>query len=134
MVRKGFSLIELVFAIVIVGVTVISLPVVVSVNSNTDANNLEADEAVFEAFVKAVEATDETFAKLTSVAKTDVIENSKNGSLTGLKFKNKYKITVTQNASFGADTNSADIKKVMVEIFDKDDKLITKLYTYKFNM
>lgn len=54
--RYGFSLIELIFAIVIIGITVLSLPMVNQVTSNTIENNL-AQEAIFAAAVTVNQAT-----------------------------------------------------------------------------
>jgi len=130
--RYAFSMIELIFAIVIVAITVLSLPMLSEVSTKSSTNNLKASEAVFEAYVKAVESTDENFTALTDIAKTSVIEGS--SSLAGLKFSNDFSVEVTNNASFGATLNSADVKKVQVTIYDEQGNEITKLTTYKFNM
>jgi len=131
--RSAFSMIEVIFAIVVVAITVMSLPMLREVTSTSSSNNLNIDEAVFEAYVKAIEATDKTFDELTDVAKTSIIGSGDAGTLEGLKFDNMYEINVTNPAGFGNDNNSNDIKKVTVTIYDKDDNVITKLYTYKFN-
>ncbi len=133
--RYAFTMIELILAIVIIAITVMSLPMMSQVTAVTSANNIEADEAIFEAYVKAMEATDETFASLGNVSTTSVLDDNASGSLAGLKFAYKYSISVTTPAEFetgtGADTN---IKKVTVTIYDEDGNVITRLHTYKFNM
>lgn len=54
--RFGFSLIELIFAIVIIGITVLSLPMMNQVTSNTIENNL-VQEAIFAAAVTVNQTT-----------------------------------------------------------------------------
>ena len=131
--RHAFSMIELIFAIVIIAVTMLSLPMMTDVTSTASERNMEGDEAIFEAYVKAVEATDKKFTDLSSVGSTSVLEAGAATSKTGFKFSHNYSITVTSPATF-AGVTSADIKKVTVTIFDSSGDVITKLYTYKFNM
>ncbi len=128
-------MIELIFAIVIIAIGVMSLPMMTQVTSNASAKNLEYDEAIFEAYVKAVEATDEPFAAVVSKSKAPVLENNVSGSLAGLKFKHQYDVVVSTPASFDPGVAaSADIKKVTVTIYDENDNVLTRVYTYKFNM
>ena len=131
--RYAFSMIELIFAIVIIAVIVMSLAMMRQVTSKSALNNLSVDESAFEAYVKALEATDQTFDTLSSTTKTSIIGSGEAGTLEGIKFDNQYDINVTNPASFGLDSNSDDIKKVTVTIYDENNKTITKLYTYKFN-
>jgi len=134
MVKKSaFTMIELIFAIVVIAIGVLSLPMMNSVLAKGGANTLKYDESIFEGYVKALEVTDSNFSALGSSADNDVISGSE-ATLAGLKFKNTYDVTVTNPASFADEINSADIKKVTIAIKDKDGKIITKLYTYKFNI
>ena len=131
--RFGFSMIELIFAIVIVAVAVMSLPMMTQVTSKGSERNLKADEAIFEAYVKAVETTDQTFDEIpigTSSLK-DAMQGS--ASLQGLKYETKYKVTV-EPATFADETNTSQIKKITVTIYDDKGKVITQLHTYKFKM
>ncbi len=132
--RYAFSMIELIFAIVIIAVTMLSLPMMTDVTSKGSERNLESDEAIFEAYVKAVEATDRKFNDLNSTASSSVLEAGASTTKEGLKYAHNYTVSVATPASFGDVTNSADIKKVTVTILDADGNVITRLYTYKFNM
>ena len=135
--RYAFSMIELIFAIVIIAVTMLSLPMMTDVTSKGSERNMKGDEAIFEAYVKAVEATDKKFADVNSTATTNWVISSAATNRTskeGFKFDHKYKVNMNTPASFGDVNNSADIKKITVTIVDSDGNVITKLYTYKFNM
>ncbi len=125
-------MIELVFAIVVIAIGILSLPMMSDVTTTGSAQNLEADEAIFEAYIKAVEATDETFAKLKSSTGLSSVVSGGAGQLSGLKFDHKYRIDVSSPATFGSDTNSNDIKKVVVTVTDAGGNVITRLTTYKF--
>ena len=132
--RYAFSMIELIFAIVIVAITVMSLAMMRDVTSTSTINSINVDEASFEAYLKAIEATDETFDNVNSdTTKRSIIGSGNAETLEGLKNDNKYDISVSTPATFGLDANSNDIKKVTITIYDKNDNEITKLYTYKFN-
>jgi len=135
MKKNAFTMIELVFAIVIIAIGVISLPMMTQVTTQTTANNLQYDEAIFEAYVKAVEATDEPFASVSAKAKAPVLDANASGSLAGLKFRHKYDIAVNTPVSFDPGVAAtSDIKKVTVTIYDENDNILTRVYTYKFNM
>ena len=54
-------------------------------------------------------------------------------SLQGLKYETKYKVTV-EPATFADETNTSQIKKITVTIYDDKGKVITQLHTYKFKM
>jgi prepilin-type N-terminal cleavage/methylation domain-containing protein len=139
--RYGFTMIELIFAIVIIAISVMSLPMMTQVTTSSSITNLESDEAIFAAYVKALEATDENFSAVSSTTIDAVAQDDANGSLQGLKFEQNYVVDVTTNGSFGSNTNDANIKKVAVYICDKTQTTtagcknnpVTVLYTYKFN-
>jgi len=139
--RYAFTMIELIFAIVIIAISVISLPMITQVTTNSSALNLEADEAIFAAYVKALEITDENFSSVSSTTIASVAEGGASGSLQGLKFEQNYIADVTTPATFGSSANDANIKKVALTVCAKDqnttagcrDNPVTVLYTFKFN-
>ena len=130
--RGGFTFIELLFAIVIVAITVLSLPMMTQVTSTNEERGIGSEEAIFKAFVKSIEVTDEKFDDIASKDKSDA--QTAQGSLAGYKFFHKYSVEVTNPASFGEDTNNGDIKKIKINIYDSNGNLVTVLYTYKFKI
>jgi len=131
--KSAFTMIELIFAIVVIAVGVLSLPMMNSVLAKGGANTLKYDESIFEGYIKALEITYSNFFAISSSTGND-IANEDEATFAGLKFKNTYDVTVTNPASFADELNSVDIKKITIAIKDKDGKIITKLYTYKFNI
>ena len=130
--HKGFTLIELIFAIVIIAISVMSLPTMTEVTSSGVAQNVEVQEAIFKAIVKTKSAVGEnSFANIDSVAQTTKDSISDGVGLSDYKFSHKYTLKVTQG-TFNSETN-ADIKKITTEIFSEEDKLLASFSAYKFN-
>jgi len=134
MVRSAFSMIELIFVIVITAIAVTALTKLSNVGATTSYQNIKYDEAIFEAYVKALETTDETFDNIVSSGTSSVLGETNSSDIAGLKFDTSYKVDVITPTSFGEDNNSLDIKKVILTIYDSDGNVLTKLYTYKFNL
>ncbi len=131
--KKAFTLIELIFAIVIIAIAVVSLPTMVQVTSSGVAKNLETQEAIFKAIVLTKSAIGEnSFANIDSVAQTTKSNISDEVGLYDYKFNQKYTLTIDTNASFNGET-SIDIKKVTTTIFDVNDEKVASISAYKFN-
>lgn len=121
--RFAFSMIELIFAIVIVAIAVISLPVLTATSTDTTTKSIETEEALFKAYIYAVQTTDKAFSDVNTTAKASA--QTQIGGLAGYKFNQKYKVDVT---------TTGDIKKVDITIYDENNNELVKLYTYKFNI
>lgn len=129
---KAFTLIELIFAIVVIAISVVSLPRMIQVTSSSVVSNLETQEAIFKAIVLTKSAVGEnSFADIDNVTETLKYISSGIG-LSDYKFNQKYTLKVEVNATFNGETN-ASIKKVTTEIFTKDNLLIASFSAYKFN-
>ncbi len=121
--RLAFSMIELIFAIVIVAVAVISLPILAATSTDTTVSSEEVEEALFKASVYAIQTTDKAFGSVTTTSM--ISAQTQSSGLSGYKFNQKYKVDVTQNG---------DIKEVNITIYDTNNNELVKLYTYKFNI
>ena len=131
--RQAFTLIELIFAIVIIAISVVSLPTMIQATSSGVASNLETQEAILKAIVLTKSAIGEnSFVDIDNVAEGTKTAITDGTGLEEYKFAQKYTLTVEANATFNGETN-ASIKKVTTKIFTKDDKLLTSLSAYKFN-
>ncbi len=121
--RFAFSMIELIFAIVVVSIAIVSLPILSSTSTNTTVSNIEIEEALFKAYVYALQTTDKAFSDVNTTSK--ISAQTQSGNISGYKYNQQYKIDVT---------TTGDIKKVDVTIYDENDNELVKLYTYKFNI
>ena len=132
--RKAFTLIELIFAIVIIAISVVSLPTMIQATSSGVAKNLETQEAILKAIVLTKTAIGEnSFTTIDEVEETTKTAISDDTGLEDYKFDQKYTLTIEQPATFGEDTN-ASIKKITTKIFNEDgSKLIASFSAYKFN-
>ncbi len=131
--RRAFTLIELIFAIVIIAISVISLPMMTQVTSSGVAGNLETQEAIFKAIVLTKSAVGEnSFAAVDNIVQTTQKDVSSDIGLVNYKFNQKYTLEVTPNATFNGET-SADIKKVTTKIFNESAVLLASFSAYKFN-
>ena len=136
--RAAFSMIELVFAIVIIAISALSLPMMTQATSLGVYKNLETQEAIFKAVVLTKKAIGEySFADIDNVAKSsyNAVESGGVG-LTEYKFPHYYTLTTATVASFGALTESADVKKVTTNIYKLEGGSCTLMATfsaYKFN-
>ncbi|SFV57791.1 hypothetical protein MNB_SM-7-1416 [hydrothermal vent metagenome] len=131
--RSAFSMIELIFAIVIIAVMMLSLPMMTDVTSSGSLNTMKAEEAIFEAYVKLLDVTDGGY---------DTLENEDNVSLTdnsgveeGLKFAYKADVSITSGSGFGdRDSGDDNISLVSVTVKDEDGNEIAKMFSYDFNV
>jgi len=106
---------------------------ITQVTSDNSADTMKIEEAVFEAYVKALEVTDAPFADLAEESNVDAT----NGGVSALGFKESTKATVslTSPSSFGTGVASDNgIKKVTVDIEDSGGNLLVRLYAYDFNI
>ncbi len=130
--RFAFSMIELVFAIVVVAVTVLSLPLMTDVTSTSSADTMKEEEAIFEAYVKALEVTDGVYGALSN--ETDTTLTTGSGYAQGLKYPFKVDVTVTRGSGFGdRDAGDQNISLVSVSVKDSGE-VVAKLYAYDFNV
>ena len=131
--RVAFSMIELVFAIVVIAVTVLSLPMMTDVTSSSSADTMKEDEAIFEAYVKALDVTDGNYSTLAAENDTALVIGG--GSAQGFKFSNfKADVAISQGTGFGSlDVGDNNISLVTVSVKDGND-VVVKLYTYDFNV
>jgi type II secretory pathway pseudopilin PulG len=130
-------MIELIFAIVIIAIGVMSLPMVSSVTAQGSANNLQYDEAIFEAYVRAMEVVSGDYDTITPAAVNTSMDATTNGvRLYGLKYENKVDLSIDSNSSFlgkGA-AQGYGVKKITVSVKNPDGDLLTKLTVFKFNI
>ena len=126
-------MIELIFAIVVIAVTVLSLPMMTDVTSSGSSDTIKAEEAIFEAYVKALEVTDGNYSSLAEENGSVLVTGG--GTAQGFKFSNfKADVTITQGSGFGAfDVGDGNISFITVSVKDGSD-VVSKLYTYDFNI
>lgn len=131
--RAAFSMIELIFAIVVIAITVLSLPMMTDVTSSSSADTMKAEEAIFEAYVKALEVTDGAF--LTSgYSDTNSSLVTASAQTQGLKYNLQADVNVTQGGGFGGlDAGDNNISFVSITVKDGADT-VAKIYTYDFNV
>lgn len=130
---SGFTLIELIFAIVIIAITVVSLPTMIDVTSSNVIKNVETQEAIFKALVLTKSAIGEnSFVDIDSIEKSTQTAVTDSVGLVNYKFNQKYTLTITPNATFNGET-SGDIKKVTTTIFNDTSIPIASFSAYKFN-
>lgn len=131
--KNAFTMIELIFAIIVIAISVVSLPTMIQATSSGVEKNLEAQEAIFKAIVltKSAIGTND-FTTLDNVAVTTKTSIQNDVGLIDYKFNQKYTLTVAAGATFNGDTN-ASIKKVTTNIFNQNDQLIASFSAYKFN-
>ncbi len=131
--KKAFTLIELIFAIVVIAISVISLPTMIQATSSGVASNLETQEAIRKAVVLTKSAVGEnSFAYIDNIAQTTKTLITDGTGLEDYKFTQKYTLTVDRNATFNGETSS-DIKKITTKVFSEENKLLTSFSAYKFN-
>ena len=133
MKKSAFTMIELIFAIVIIGISALSLPMMTQASSSGVAINIETQEAIFKAIVKTKEAiTESTFATIDNYQKTNKTQITDSVGLTEYKFNQKYTLSVTASATFNGQSN-ADIKKIETKIYREDNSHLATFIAYKFN-
>ncbi len=137
--RKGFTLIELIFAIVVIAITVMSLPMVARVTNDSSASNLEVKELVFEAYVQALQTAEDEFTDINSSGSSTVVERTTTDKILGLKQDNTVTITVTGNEVFDPNESNASIKaktkKIAVTVASaRDNTVYTKFYVFDFDI
>lgn len=136
-IRTAFTMIELLFAIVIIAFSVLAIPMISQVTSKGVESTIEAQEAIFKAVVMTKYETMKNY-------NFDNLENAKQatltpiqtaaGSLEGYKFQHSYTLGVDSSSTFGEDTvSNNDIKKVTTVIYDENNKKLVQLIAYKFN-
>lgn len=136
-IRTAFTMIELLFAIVIIAFSVLAIPMISQVTSKGLESTIEAQEAIFKAVVMTKYETMKNY-------NFDNLENAKQatltpiqtaaGSLEGYKFQHSYTLGVDSSSTFGEDTvSNNDIKKVTTVIYDENNKKLVQLIAYKFN-
>lgn len=132
--RAAFTMIELIFAIVVVAIGVLSLPMISEVNSQTAGDTMKVDEAVFEAYSAALDMFTQRFDKLEDNNNADAnIRESTNAD--SFKFATKVVIDVQKNVPFEGAISDPDIALVTVEVTDSQtQEVITRMYTYNFNV
>lgn len=132
--RTAFTLIELIFAIVIIAISVVSLPMLSQATSSGVGKNLETQEAIFKALVLTKSAVaDNNFTKIDDLDFSLAKDIAIGTGLQDYKFPQKYTLTITNPATFGTDTN-ASIKKITTKIFAEDGTtLLASFSAYKFN-
>ncbi len=142
--RYAFTMIELIFAIVIIAIAVLSLPMMTDVTTSGSADTMKVEEAVFEAYVKALEVTDRNYSYLSSADEngtvTTVVDQNfslshpQNTLKTHTRFKGFFSVTQGPADGFGGlDGGDSNISLVTITIKD-DDGVVAKLYTYDFNV
>lgn len=131
--KRAFTLIELIFAIVIIGISFMSVPMMIQVTSTGVAKNLETQEAIFKAIVITKSAVGEnnftnvdTLIQETPTVLTDAV------GMSDYKFTQKYTLNVTTPATFNGETNN-DYKKITTNIYNSSDELLASFSAYKFN-
>ena len=131
--KRAFTLIELIFAIVIIGISFMAVPMMIQATSTGVAKNLETQEAIFKAIVITKTAVGEnnftnvdTLIKATPTVLTDGV------GISDYKFPQKYTLSVTNPATFNGETSS-DYKKITTNIYNKSDELLASFSAYKFN-
>jgi len=131
--RLAFTMIELIFAIVIIAITVVSMPMMTQVTSSGASKNLELQEAIYKAIVLTKttigENTFTTVDSIATVARTDISEFE---GLLNYKYNQTYTLQVDANATFNGET-SVNIKKITTNIYNADAELLTSFSAYKFN-
>ena len=126
-------MIELIFAIVIIAITVVSMPMMTQVTSAGANKNLELQEAIYKAVVLTNIAIGEnTFTTIDSVVQTTKTTIATTVGLLEYKFNQTYTLEITSPATFNGETSN-DIKKITTKIYDVDNQLVTSLSAYKFN-
>lgn len=131
--KNGFTFIELIFAIVVIAISVISLPTIIQATSSGVAKNLEVQEAIFKAIVLTKSAIGQSsFNGIDNLAINTKTVIANNVGLLDYKFNQKYTLTISANATFNGETD-ADIKKVTTNIFNENNELIASFSAYKFN-
>ncbi len=143
--RYAFTMIELIFAIVVIALVVLSLPMMSDVTANTSANTMKTEEAIFQAYVKALEVTDSNYSSLVDQNQTDIITTTSDQNYATPSDKSqtikyhtvlKSDVLISQGPASGfggLDGGDNNISLVTVTIKD-DDGVIAKVYTYDFNV
>ena len=125
-------MIELIFAIVVIAMIVLSLPMMTDITSNSSADTMQTEEAVFGAYVKALEVTDVNYSSLANETNSPITTGA--GSAQGLKNTFKADVTVTQGDGFGTlDVGDNNISLVTVSV-KKGNEVMARIYTYDFNV
>ena len=131
-------MIELIFAIVVVAITVMSLPLMTDVTLSGSADRTKAEEAIFEAYVKALEITDGTYG--TAPSDTNITQISLSDRSAGLKYYAKMDVSISLGSGFGGlDQNDTNISKVSVTVLLSPEKSsgfkqVAKIHAYDFNI
>lgn len=187
--RNGFTMIELIFAIVVIAITVISLPMMTQI-TNKGSESALVQEAIFAASAELLDAftllwdrdmldpTDADSQKVINLSGdcdaatfkrpghaaraclndlsvlpyndadsvTVNLHNAAHGKSTVFAHEHGYaeaqtykqvytsELSVGTNGSFGSLVNDSNIKTISLSSFDENDKLITRMEMYKFNI
>lgn len=132
--RYAFTMIELIFAIVVIAIVVLSLPMMTDIISNSSADTMKNEEAIFAAYVKAIEVTDGNYSSLAPETDSDVRVGSGIATAQGLKYDLKADVVITPGSGFGTlDVGDNNISLVTISIKDSDGVAV-RLYTYDFNV
>ena len=130
--RAAFSMIELIFAIVVVAIAVLTLPVMVDVTSSSSSKNIIIQEMIFEGYIALLEKLDEGF--ITSGTSQSALENNAATGKEGLKFANNVNFNVTHPSSFYVDTSDNGISLVEVRVTNAESNRHILLKSYDFNV
>ena len=145
--RYAFTMIELIFAIIVISIVVLALPSMTDVISNSAKDTMRDEEAIFQAYVKALEVTDGNYSALPSniasingtiTTAVDTLHSAPSDISNTIKSHAIYKsyASITQGPASGFGGNDGgdnNISLVTVTIEDNDG-VIAKLYTYDFNV
>jgi len=131
--KKAFTLIELIFAIVIIGISFMSVPMMIQATSTGVAKNLEVQEAIFKAIVITKSAVGENnFANIDNLVQPTKTVLTDGVGISDYKFPQKYTLSVTTPATFNGESSN-DFKKITTNIYNENDELLASFSAYKFN-
>jgi len=131
--KHAFTLIELIFAIVIIGISFMSVPMMIQATSTGVSKNLEVQEAIFKAIVITKSAVGEnSFVSVDDVIQGTKIALTDGVGLSDYKYTQKYTLSVTTPATFNGETSN-DYKKITTSVYNDSDKLLARFSAYKFN-
>lgn len=134
--KAAFSMLELIFAIVMIGISVLALPMVNQVTTEGIVHSIDAQEGLYKAIVMTKYETmkNHTYttldtAKVTTATPIQTGSSASDG-LQGYKYDHSYTMDVT-NSSFGGTTTG--VKKVTTNIYNEESELVVQLIAYKFD-
>lgn len=130
--KQAFTMIELVFAIVVIAIAVLAMPQMMQATSSGLTSNLETQEAIFKAVVLTKTAIGENnFNSIDNVEQVAhaAISNVAVG-LTEYKFKHYYTLQVDDGQTFNG---QAVAKRITTTIFRADGTTVASFVAYIFN-